>query len=124
MSKYQLIRHQAIDLLTNTKEGDYITEPDQLASYFEDVSFEEFLQKVYNKRIANYLQRNKARLKANLRQRWFMSNKGKVQETLYRLLANSDELLRLQGETKPIQSSGSDPLINAINPLKVWDDTE
>lgn len=124
MSKYAKIKRQCITLLENTKDGLYITEPDQLASYFEELSFAEFIQFVYNKRIAQALQRNKASMKADLRTRWFLSNKIKAQETLYRLLANQDELSRLRGESQATEGSGSDPLLEVLKPQEVWGDNE
>lgn len=124
MSKYAKIKVQCLTLLNNTKEGLYITEPEQLASYFDDITFPEFIQNVYNKRIAHFLQRNKANMKADLRTRWFLSNKIKAQETLYRLLANTDELTRLKGESQTIEGSGSDPLLEVLKPQEVWDNDE
>lgn len=122
MSSYAKIRHKAMLLLENTKQGEYITEPDQLASYFEELSFAEFMKFVYNKRIAHALQRNKASMKANLRTRWFMSRTVKAQEILYRLLATQDELSRLRGETQAVESSGSDPLLEVLKPQEIWSD--
>lgn len=121
MSKYCKIRHQALLLLEQTPKGELITEPDELASYL-DISFPEFIQKVYNKRIANALQKNKALMKANIRQRWFSSNRTNALETLYKLLANSEELSRLKGESNTENSSGSDPLLEALNPTEIWND--
>lgn len=120
MTKYAVIRHQAMLLLNNTKQGDYITEPDQLASYFEDISLQEFINKVYNRRMADALRRNKAAMKANLRTRWFLSNKVKAQENLYKLLATADELQRLKGEGQTVETSGTDPLLEALNPQEIW----
>ena len=120
MTKYAVIRHQAMLLLNNTKQGDYITEPDQLASCFEDISLQEFINKVYNKRMADALRRNKAAMKANLRTRWFLSNKVKAQENLYKLLATADELQRLKGEGQTVETSGTDPLLEALNPQEIW----
>lgn len=121
MSKYCKIRHQALLLLEETRTGDLITEPDELASYL-DISFPEFVQKVYNKRIANILQKNKAMMKANIRRRWFSSNRTNALETLYKLLANSEELSRLKGESNTENSSGSDPLLEALSPTEIWND--
>lgn len=120
MSKYCKMRHQAM-LLLDTPKGELITEPDELASYL-DISFSEFIQKVYNKRIATALERNKALMKADLRRRWFAGSKIKAHELLYKLLANSEELSRLKGEGNTDSSSGSDPLLEVIHPLEVWDD--
>lgn len=121
-TKYALLRHKALLLLENTKYGEYITEPDQLASFFDEISLEEFIKRVYNKRIAQALQRNKASMKANLRTRWYLSNKIKAHELLYKLLATQDELSRLKGESQAIESSGSDPLLEALNPQEIWSD--
>lgn len=125
MSNYFKIRQQCYHLLTKTKEGEYITEPEQLASYFfEDVSFIDFIQNVYNKKIASLLEINKINMKSNLRTRWFLSRQFKANETLYKLLANSDELQRLKGDGNNVEQSGSDPLLEAINPQKVWNQDE
>ena len=122
MSTYQKIRHQAI-LLLESSEGEYIAEPDHLASYFSDeVSFQSFMQYIYNKRISNLLLKNKSLMKANLRKRWFITNKTKANELLYKLLANQDELTRLKGETQENNTSGSDPLLDAINPRNIWEE--
>lgn len=120
MTQYAIIRRKALLLLNDTKYGDLITEPDELASYFTEITFIEFIQKVYSKRIAEALQRNKSVMKANLRRRWFNSNKIKAQENLYKLLATTDELQRLKGEGQVIESSGSDPLLEALNPQEIW----
>lgn len=123
MSKYLKIRHQAIELLENTSEGIYITEPDQLASYFsEDISFQSFMQYVYTKRIQDVLYKHKAQLKADLRKRWFMSNKTVSHELLYKLLANQDELFRLKGESSEAVTQGHDPLLDVLKPNDVWND--
>lgn len=119
MSKYAKIRHEAMLLLNNTKQGELITEPDQLAAHFE-LPLIEFIQKVYNKRIADCLQKNKANMKANLRTRWYCSGIMKAQENLYKLLASSDELQRLKGEGQVMETTGSDPLLEALNPQKIW----
>lgn len=124
MTKYAKLRRKAILLLENTKQGEYITEPDQLAAYFEDISFNEFIQNVYNKRIAHMLQRNKSLMKANLRTRWFLSNKIKAHEILYKLLATQDELSRIKGESQAIETSGSDPLLEALKPQEIWSNDE
>ena len=125
MSQYSKIRHKCYELLTSTKEGEYITEPVQLAAYFfDEVSFLEFIQRVYNKRIAELLEVNKTNMKANLRTRWFLSRQFKANETLYKLLANSEELQRLKGDSNNVEQSGSDPLLEAINPKQVWKDDE
>ena len=124
MTRYAKIRRKAILLLENTKQGEYITEPDQLAAYFEDLSLNEFIQNVYNKRIAHMLQRNKSAMKANLRTRWFLSNKIKAHEILYKLLATQDELSRLRGESQVVDASGSDPLLEAIKPQEIWSNDE
>lgn len=124
MTKYAKLRRKAILLLENTKDGEYITEPDQLAAYFEDVSFVEFIQNIYNKRIANMLQRNKSLMKANLRTRWFLSNKIKAHEILYKLLATQDELSRIKGESQSVETSGSDPLLEALKPQEIWSNDE
>lgn len=63
-------------------------------------------------------------MKANLRTRWFLSRQFKANETLYKLLANSDELQRLKGDSNNVEQSGSDPLLEAINPQTVWNDNE
>ena len=108
-------------LLENTKQGEIITEPDELASYFGDeISFSLFINKVYNKRIAEALRRNKAMMKHNIKSRWFTSNKTKALENVYKLLATSDELNRLKGESNTDLSSGSDPLLEALNPREIW----
>lgn len=121
MTLYSKIRHQAMLLLENTKQGEIITEPDELASYFGDeVSLNIFLNKVYNKRIAEALRRNKAMMKHNIKSRWFSSNKTKALENVYKLLATSDELSRLKGESNTEISSGSDPLLEALNPREIW----
>lgn len=124
MTKYYRMRRQALLLLENTKEGELITEPDQLASYFDDISFSDFISHVYNRRIANVLAKNKAIMKANIRKRWYLSPRGKSQETLYRLLASQDELSRLRGESQAIETTGSDPLLEAIKPQDIWNDFE
>ena len=125
MSKYFKIRQQCLKLLQNTKDGEYITEPEQLAAYFhEDITFIDFIQNVYNKQIASLLEINKVNMKANLRTRWFLSRQFKANETLYKLLANSDELQRLKGDNNNNEQSGSDPLLEAINPQKVWNKDE
>lgn len=124
MTKYAKLRRKAILLLENTKPGEYITEPDQLAAYFEDISFSEFIQNVYNKRIAHMLQRNKSLMKANLRTRWFLSNKIKAHEILYKLLATQDELSRIKGESQSVETSDSDPLLEALKPQEIWSNDE
>lgn len=123
MTKYAKIRLQAIQILENTKSGELITEPDELAACFDDISFLDFIQNVYNKRIANLLHRNKVMMKHNIKTRWFSSNKTKAMENVFKLLANSDELNRLNGESNAEQSSGSDPLLEAINPKEIWDES-
>lgn len=125
MSQYFKIRQQCISLLKNTKDGEFITEPEQLAAFFsEEVSFLEFIQYIYNKQIASLLELNKVNMKANLRTRWFLSRQFKANETLYKLLANSDELQRLKGDNNNTEQSGSDPLLEAVNPQKVWNKDE
>lgn len=125
MSNYFKIRQKCYNLLTHTKDGEFITEPEQLAAYFSDeISFLEFVQNVYNKRIATLLEVNKTQMKANLRTRWFLSRQFKANETLYKLLANSDELQRLKGDSNNVEQSGSDPLLEAINPKQIWNDNE
>ena len=125
MSYYTKLRQKCYKLLRNTKEGEYITEPEQLAAYFSDeLSLLEFIQCVYNKRIKDLLELNKTMMKANLRTRWFLSRQFKANETLYKLLANSDELQRLKGDSNNVEQSGSDPLLEAINPQTVWNDNE
>ena len=125
MSKYFQIRKQCYDLLTKTKDGEYITEPEQLAAYFfDDITFLDFIQNVYNKKIASLLEYNKISMKANLRTRWFLSRQFKANETLYKLLANSDELQRLKGDGNTTEQSGSDPLLEAINPQRIWNKDE
>ncbi len=125
MSKYFKIRQECYNLLSKNKDGEYITEPEQLAAYFhEDISFIDFIQNVYNKKIASLLEVNKITMKANLRTRWFLSRQFKANETLYKLLANSDELQRLKGDDNHIDQSGSDPLLEAINPQEIWNDNE
>lgn len=123
MTKYAKIRLQAIQILENTKSGELITEPDELAACFEDISFLDFIQNVYNKRIANLLHRNKVMMKQNIKTRWFSSNKTKALENVFKLLANADELTRLNGESNAEQSSGFDPLLEAINPKEIWDES-
>lgn len=123
MTKYAKMRVQAIQLLENTSKGDLITEPDELAAYFSEISLLDFIQHVYNKRIANLLHRNKVMMKANIKTRWFTSNKTKALENVYKLLANADELNRLKGEGNADQSSGSDPLLEAINPKEIWNES-
>lgn len=123
MTKYAKIRLQAIQILENTKSGELITEPDELAACFENISFLDFIQNVYNKRIANLLHRNKVMMKQNIKTRWFSSNKTKALENVFKLLANADELNRLNGESNAEQSSGSDPLLDAINPKEIWDES-
>lgn|GEM_PF-5578416 len=125
MSYYTKLRQKCYKLLRNTKEGEYITEPEQLAAYFSDeLSLLEFIQCVYNKKIKDLLELNKTMMKANLRTRWFLSRQFKANETLYKLLANSDELQRLKGDSNNVEQSGSDPLLEAINPQTVWNDNE
>lgn len=125
MSRYFQIRQQCYNLLTKTKEGEFITEPEQLAAFFHDeITFLDFIQKVYNKKIASLLEFNRISMKANLRTRWFLSRQFKANETLYKLLANSDELQRLKGDGNTVEQSGSDPLLEAINPQKVWNKDE
>lgn len=121
MASYQKIRHKAMLLLENTKQGELITEPDELASFFsEEISLQSFLVHVYNKNIAEALRRNKAMIKHNIKSRWFISNKTKALENVYKLLATSDELNRLKGEGNQETSSGSDPLLEALNPREIW----
>lgn len=121
MASYQKIRHKAMLLLENTKQGELITEPDELASFFsEEISLQSFLVHVYNKNIAEALRRNKAMIKHNIKSRWFISNKTKALENVYKLLATSDELNRLKGEGNQEASSGSDPLLEALNPREIW----
>jgi len=125
LSYYTKLRQKCYKLLRNTKEGEYITEPEQLAAYFSDeLSLLEFIQCVYNKKIKDLLELNKTMMKANLRTRWFLSRQFKANETLYKLLANSDELQRLKGDSNNVEQSGSDPLLEAINPQTVWNDNE
>lgn len=125
MSYYTKLRQKCYKLLSKTKEGEYITEPAQLAAYFSDeLSLLEFIQCVYNKKIATMLDLNKTMMKANLRTRWFLSRQFKANETLYKLLANSDELQRLKGDSNNVEQSGSDPLLEAINPQTVWNNNE
>lgn len=123
MTKYAKIRLQAIQILENTSSGDLITEPDELAACFDDISLIDFIQHVYNKRIANLLHRNKVMMKHNIKTRWFSSNKTKALENVFKLLANADELNRLNGESNAEQSSGSDPLLEALNPKEIWDES-
>ena len=123
MTKYAKIRLQAIQILEHTKEGELITEPDELAAFFDDITFLDFIQNVYNKRMANLLHRNKVMMKNNIKTRWFSSNKIKALENVYKLLANADELNRLKGEGNAEQLSGSDPLLEAINPKEIWDES-
>lgn len=122
MTKYAKIRVEAIRLLENTSKGELITEPDELAAHFNQLSLIDFIQHVYNKKIADLLHRNKVMMKNNIKSRWFTSNKTKALENLYKLLANADELNRLKGESNSDQSSGSDPLLEALNPREIWDE--
>lgn len=125
MSYYTKLRQECYKLLKNTKDGEYITEPEQLAAFFSDeISFLEFIQCVYNKRIATMLEVNKTMMKANLRTRWFLSRQFKANETLYKLLANSDELQRLKGDSQNTEQSGSDPLLEALHPQQIWNKDE
>lgn len=120
MSKYSIIRQKAYALL-KSKTGELITEPDELSIHLE-VPFPDFIKYVYNKRIANLLHDNKSAIKADLRKRWFYSNKAKLQENLYKLMASQDELQRLKGDGQILEESGSDPLLSAIDPQRVWNE--
>lgn len=120
MTKYARIRLQAKKLLESTPQGESITEPDELAAYFDEISLLDFVNHVYNKKIADLLHRNKVMMKHNIKTRWFTSNKTKAMENVYKLLANADELNRLKGEGNAETSSGSDPLLEALNPREIW----
>lgn len=125
MSNYLKLKHKALHILEETKEGEYITEPEQLAAHFSDeLSFVDFIQFIYNKKIAEILNRHKAEMKANLRTRWFQSRNFKANETLYKLLANQEELQRLKGESEQSSSSGSDPLLDVLDPQSIWNKDE
>lgn len=123
MSKYFKIRKQAIQLLQETRDGDLITDPDELAAHF-DLTLLDFVQHVYTKKIADLLEKNKALMKASIRKRWFISNRTQAMENVYKLLATSDELHRLKGEGNEANSFGSDPLIEALNPKEIWNETD
>lgn len=122
MSIYSQIRHKAV-LLLQSKQGCYITEVYELASHFSDeISLQQFIQRVYNKRIADLLWENRTQLKSDLRKRWFASRQVKANELVYRLWADKEELARLDGKVNETQESGEDPLLKVLNPQDIWSD--
>ena len=62
--------------------------------------------------IKDELNKNKIKMKAGLRKKWYMNNNATTQIALYKLISNEDELIRLNNQD--ITSKGE-----AIRPIQI-----
>lgn len=102
-----------------TAKGEKITTLEELAAYF-NINFVDFMNKVACREIVDYLEKNKAVLKAKLRRKWMSSQNATLNLSVYKLMANGEELLRLSGEVTNKGIQKKDPLLEVLQADKIW----
>lgn len=102
-----------------TGDGELVTTVDELSAYFNLSQFD-FLSQCQDKRVMDLLEKNKAVLRAKMRRVWMFSKNANLNLSAYKLMAPTEELARLNGEAADKTIKRKDPLLEVLDPEKVW----
>ena len=116
----QKLKAKVIEFL-GTAQGEKVTTVDELSAYF-NLSQTDFLLKCTDKEVMDLLEKNKAVLRASMRRSWMASKNATLNLSVYKLMATQDELSRLNGEASEKTIKRRDPLLEVLDPTKVWKD--
>ena len=114
------LKAKVIEFL-GTVEGEKVTTVDELSAYF-NLSQTDFLLNCTDKEVMDLLEKNKAVLRAQMRRTWIASKNATLNLSAYKLMAPQDELARLNGEASEKTLKRKDPLLEVLDPTKVWND--
>lgn len=104
-----------------TPEGEKVTKMDHLAAIF-GLPLDLFIGKCNDRRILDKVKINSIIIKSKMRDTWQFSDKPNLNLAAYRLLADREELDRLNGEASSKTMEKKDPLLEVLQPEKVWSD--
>lgn len=105
----------------DSPEGEKVTKIDHLAAIF-NLPVDLFMGKCNDRRVLDKLKIHSAIIKAKMRDTWQFGRNATLNLSAYKLLADSEEIERLNGESANKTLDKKDPLLEVLQPERIWNE--